>query len=64
MMICNVRLLKSQIETHSFLEDIITAGNEVFNNFESDIVVGIGELDSPTWETDESNIIIKQTVGF
>jgi len=39
--IWEVRLLKAQIQTGSFLEDIITSSNEVFQDFECDIVVSI-----------------------
>jgi len=40
-MIGKVRSLNSRIKTQSFLEDIITWVNEIFINWESDMVVGI-----------------------
>jgi len=36
---CNVRSLNSQKKTCSFLEEIITLSNKVFNDFESDMAV-------------------------
>jgi len=63
-MICKVRLLKSQIQTRSFLEDIITSSNEVFKGLESDTAEGIRQLVNPTRTTAESNDIPKQTAGF
>jgi hypothetical protein len=39
-MICKVKSLESQIQTHLFFEDIITSTNEVFKDFVSDIAVG------------------------
>jgi hypothetical protein len=41
------------------LEEIITSGNEVFKDFESDMAVGIGKIGNPTLETGESNSIVK-----
>jgi len=54
-MIRRVTLLKSQIKTHSFLEDIVTSRNDVFNQFESDVAVGIRKLGCHTPETTEGN---------
>jgi len=62
-MICNVRLLKLQKKTHSFLEGIITLSNEVFKDFVSDILVEIRKLGNQTWETAENNNTVKQNVG-
>jgi len=60
-MIRKVRSIKSGIGTRSFLEEIITSGNEVFKNFESDLAVGIRQLGNPTQRTAESNNPAKQT---
>jgi len=49
--ISNVRSLKSRIKTCSFLEAIITLGNEVFKDFLSNMVVDIGTLGFPARET-------------
>ena len=46
--ICNVRSLKSRIETSSFLEEIITSSKEVLKDLESDMAVRIGTLVHPT----------------
>jgi hypothetical protein len=46
-MICKVRSLKSQIKKRLFLEDIVTSSNEVFKDFESNIVVGLRKLGIP-----------------
>jgi len=43
-MIPKVRLCKSEIKIHSFLEEIKTSSNEVFKHFESDVAVGIRKL--------------------
>jgi hypothetical protein len=40
-MICNIWLVKSRMKTCSFLEEIITSSNEMFKDFESNIVRGI-----------------------
>ena len=45
---CKVRSLKSQIKTHSVLEEIITSSQEVLQDFESDMVVRIRKLGTPT----------------
>jgi len=63
MMICNVRLLKSQIKTHSFLEEIITSSNEVFKDCVSDMVVEIEMLGIPTRETAKNNDTGTQNSG-
>jgi len=62
-MICEFRLLKSQIKTWSFLEHIITSSNEVFKDFESDMAVGIRKLGNVTRETAESYVIVQHNVG-
>jgi len=36
-----VRSLKSQVKTHSFLDDIITSSSELYKDCDSDIAVGI-----------------------
>jgi len=63
-MICNVRSLKSRIKTPSFLQQIITSRNEVFNHCVSDMVVEIGKLGISTRETDENNDTVRQNAGF
>ena len=59
-MMCKVRSLKSQILTHSYLEEIITFSNEVLYNFESDMAVGIRNLCNSTQETAKSHVIVNQ----
>ena len=49
--------------TCSFLEEIITSSNEVFNDCESDKAVGIRKLGNLTRETAESNVTGMQTAG-
>jgi len=62
-MTCKVRSFKSRIKTPSFLKEIITSSNEVFNDFESDLVVENRKLGNVTQETANSNVIAKQNVG-
>ena len=62
-MICNVRSLKSQIKTCSFLEEIITSSKEVFKDLESDLALKIKRLIDPTRETGESDDTVKQTAS-
>jgi len=62
-MICKVRSLKSRIKTRSYLEEIITCSNEVFNDCVSDTAVEIPELGNPTQETAENNDTVKQIAG-
>jgi len=50
--------------TSSFLEEIITLSNEVFKDFESDMVVRMGQVCNPARETAESIITVKQSAGF
>jgi len=57
-MICDIRSLKSQIKTDSFLEEIITSSNEVFKDWESDMVVGICKLCNSSWQTVKSYVIV------
>jgi len=45
--------------THSFLEDIITSSNEVYEDFESDIAVAIWMLHNAAWETVNSYVLVK-----
>ena len=54
-----VMSLKSWIKTGSSLEEIITSINELFNDFESDIAVRIGNPGNATRETVKSNVITK-----
>jgi len=61
--ICKVRLLKLQIKTSSFLEEIITLSNDMFKDLESDMAVEIRKLGNPTRETAENNDTVKQTAG-
>ena len=63
MMICKVRSLKSRINTHSFLEEIISSSNEVFNDFVSDMAVEIRKVGNPTRKTAEHNDTVTQTAG-
>jgi len=58
-MICKVWSLKSGIRTHSFLEYSITSSNEVFEEFESAIAIGIWKWRNSTWETVKSYVIVK-----
>jgi len=58
-MICNVRWLNSWIKTRSFLKDIITSSNEVFIDWESDMVVAIWRLCKFSSETVKSYIIVE-----
>jgi len=62
-MICKVRSLKSRIKTRSCLEESITSSNEMFKDFESDIVIELRKLGNPTRETGKNNDIVKQTAG-
>jgi len=62
-MICNVRSLKSQIKTRSFLEEMITSRNEVFNDFVSDMAVENRTLGILTRESANNNDTVKQTAG-
>jgi len=58
-MSCIVRSLKSWIKTCSFLDEIITYSNEIFIDFESDIVVGSWTLGNSTRETVKSYVTVK-----
>jgi len=58
-MIVKVRSLKSRIMTGSFSEYIITSSNEIFIDWESNMVVGIWKLCNSSWETVKSNIIVE-----
>jgi len=62
-MICNVRSLKSRIQTHSYLEGIITSSDEVFKDFVSDMAVEIWTLGVTTRETAKNNDTVKPTGG-
>jgi len=52
------------MKTCSFLEEIITASNEVFKDFESDMAVRIRKLGNLTQKAVESNDTAKQAAGF
>jgi hypothetical protein len=58
-----VRSLKLPIKTGSFVEVIITSSNEVFDDFKSNMAIGIRKLGILTQETAERNDTITQTVG-
>jgi hypothetical protein len=45
------------------LAEIITTSNEVFKDFESDLVVWIRKLGDPAQVTAKSNDTVKQTAG-
>jgi len=62
-MICTVKLLKSRIQTHSFVEEIISSSKEVFKDLESDMAVRIRMLVDPTRKTGESNDTVKHTAS-
>ena len=62
-MICDVRLLKAGIKTRLILDKIITVSNEVFNNFESNMAVGITKLCDPARKTAEGNDTVQDTLG-
>jgi len=51
------------MKTHSFVEEIITSRNEVFNDFESDMAGGIRKLSGPIWGTSKDKDTVKQTAG-
>jgi hypothetical protein len=63
-MLRKVKLPKSRINRHSFVEVIVTSSNEVFVYFESDMTVGTWKLGNPTRETADSNVMVKQNAGF
>jgi len=56
-MICNVRSLKTQINTSFFLEDIISTSNKVLNDIEFDVAEWILLLRISTCETVQCYII-------
>jgi hypothetical protein len=62
-MICKVRSLKSRINTHSFLEEIITCSNEVFRDCVSDMAGEMQKLGNSTRETAENYNTVKQIAG-
>jgi hypothetical protein len=62
-MICNVRFLKSRIKTCSFLEEIITSSNEVFEDCVSDMEVEIKKLGIPARETAKNKDTVMQNPG-
>jgi len=62
-MICNIRSLKSWLRTRSLIEEVIISSNEVSNDFESDMAVGIRKLGNPSYESAESDDTVKPTAG-
>jgi hypothetical protein len=58
-----VRSFKSQIQSYLLLDDIITSSNEVFTDFESDIVLGIWSLCISGWVTVKSYNSVKYAAG-
>jgi len=48
---------------HSSLEETITSSNEAFKDFESDMMVGIRQLDNLIRRSAENRITVKQTAG-
>ena len=63
MMVCDVRLLKSRIETCSFLEEIITSSNKVLKDCVSDMKVEIRKLGIQTHETAHNNDRVTQNAN-
>jgi len=63
MMIGNVRSLKLQIKTCSFLEQIITYCNEILIDSESNMAVGIRKMGNLTHETAKNYVIVQQNAG-
>jgi hypothetical protein len=63
MMICEVWSLKSEMETCSLFEEIITSSNDVYKDFESDMAVGIRMQGNPTQETAKGNNTTKQNAS-
>jgi len=45
------------------LEDILILSNEILKDFESAIVVGIGNLGDSTWVAVKSNTIVESEAG-
>ena len=62
-MICKVMLLKSQIKTREFFEEIITSSNEVFKECESHMALRSRQLSNPARNPAESNDTAQHTVG-
>jgi len=62
-MICKVRSLKWRIMTSSLWEETITLSNEVFNDSESDVAVGIRKLGNRTRKSAQSNDTATRTAG-
>jgi len=58
-LMCYVRSLKLRIMRTSWLEDIITCNNVVFEDLESDVVLRIWKLSNSTWETFKRYVIKK-----
>jgi len=50
-MICKETSFKWRIKTRSFLDNIISSRNKEFEDWESDMVVGIWKLCNSSWET-------------
>jgi len=62
-MICNVRSLKSPIETCLCLEEIINSSKEVFKDLEAGMAVRIRMLVDLTQNTGVTNDTVKQTAS-
>jgi len=62
--VCEVWSLESCIKIRSFLEEIITSPKDVLKDSESDMAVGNRQLGNQTHDTAESNVKVKQTVGY
>jgi hypothetical protein len=58
---CNIRWLKSQLKTWSFVPEIITLSKGMIKDYKSDIAVTIRTLCEATQETAKSNDTVKQT---
>jgi len=54
-MIFKARSLKSPVKRQLFLDEYITSSNDVFQDFQSDMVERIGQLGNSTRKTAESN---------
>jgi len=58
-MICRVGSVKSWMKTRSILEQTLTSSNEVFQDFESDMAVGMRKLGNLTPKTASSHDPVK-----
>jgi len=62
-MSCYLTLLKSQIQSRSILEDIITSSNTGFDDLESAIVGGIWKRGNWNWESVKNYLIAMSKAG-